>query len=361
MTVTEKTIRRIRYFLITLFIICITPLCENGRPLNGAGNMEDTFTDMEITCVIHLGDDMRGAHGLETGFSYELLARFAQDHNCTANIITTGRKDSTDYVSLLKKGEIDILVTHIDDNETFDGMGISHPVNGCSAWITSEENLRAISQINGWMSCFSSTEEYGNMVTRFFRATDPARRAEKGIIAETVSPYDEIIRKYASELGWDWRMLAAVVYQESKFSINSCSHRGAKGLMQVMPRTAVRYGIHDLINPEENIKAGTEHLKRLQKIFCRKGISHDELVKFTLASYNAGEGRISDCRSLAAAMNLDNTKWENIISVIPMMRDDSILDNEAVKHGKFQGHETIAYVDNIMDIYSAICRIHPNS
>ena len=236
MILTEKRIRRTRCALITLLIILLTPLCESGRLLNGASNSDNSFNGKEIVCVIDLGDDMRSAHGLETGFSYELIGKFAQAHDCMADIVTVTRKDTTDYVELLKKGKIDILVTHVDDDETFEGMGISHSVNGCSAWITSEKNLRGLSQINGWMSCFSATDEYNQIVKRFFYSTNPSKRAEKGIIAENVSPYDSILKEYASDLGWDWRMLAAVVYQESKFSINSCSHRGAQGLMQVMPQ-----------------------------------------------------------------------------------------------------------------------------
>ena len=361
MIFTEKRIRRTRYLLISLLIICVTPICERGRLLNGASNSENIFEDKEIKCVIDLGDDMLGAHGLETGFNYELIGRFAQANNCSVDITSVNRKESTDYVELLKNGKIDILITHIDDDETFEGMSISHLVNGCSAWVTSGDNLGAMLQINNWTNCFAATDEYKHIVRRFFHSTNPVKRAERGMIAENVSPYDDILKEYADGLGWDWRMLAAVVYQESKFSINSCSHRGAKGLMQVMPRTAMKYGIYDLSDPEKNIEAGTEHLKRLQRMYRNEGMSQEELIKFTLASYNAGEGRISDCRSLAASMSMDDTRWDDIVNVIPLMREDSILDNEAVKHGKFQGHETIAYIDNIMDIYTAICQIHPNS
>ena len=183
--------------------------------------------------------------------------------------------------------------------------------------------------------------------------------AKPQIHDQSLMPFDGLIKKHAAELGWDWRMLAAVVYQESKFSINSQSHRGAQGLMQVMPQTGRKYGIDDLVNPENNLTAGTAHLKRLQRMLAGKGLSQDELVKFTLASYNAGEGRIMDCRNLAAAQGLDNGVWDNIVKVIPMMREDSILEDESVKLGKFQGHETIAYVDNIMEIYNAICTICP--
>ena len=180
------------------------------------------------------------------------------------------------------------------------------------------------------------------------------------MLTSTVSPYDDLFRKYAAELNWDWRMLAAVVYQESRFSINSVSHRGAVGLMQVMPQTAGTYGVNDLVNPEKNLKAGTSHLKRLQKMLSKSGLEGDELVKFTLAAYNAGEGRIADCRRFAESINADSRKWSEITSIIPQMREDSILENKDVKLGKFQGYETIAYVDNIMSLYESICMIHPS-
>jgi membrane-bound lytic murein transglycosylase F len=131
--------------------------------------------------------------------------------------------------------------------------------------------------------------------------------------------------------------------------------------MQVMPMTGRKYGIDDLVNPENNLIAGTSHLKRLQKMFEGKGFSQDEIIRFTLAAYNAGEGRIMDCRNLAAAQGLDNRVWTNIVKVIPMMREDAILEDEAVKLGKFQGHETIAYVENIQSLYNAICAICPAS
>lgn len=131
--------------------------------------------------------------------------------------------------------------------------------------------------------------------------------------------------------------------------------------MQVMPATGRKYGIEDLTDPESNLIAGTSHLKRLQNMFVGKGFSQEEIVRFTLAAYNAGEGRIMDCRNLAAAQGLDNRVWENIVKVIPMMREDTILEDETVKLGKFQGHETIAYIENIQSLYKAICTICPIS
>lgn len=361
MTLTEKGLRRLRYILVSITVICLTPLCESGRLLNGASGEEDFFAGKEITCAIDLGDDMKGSHGLETGLSYELLNRFAEDNECSVKIITGGRRVNTSFLDSLRSGSVDILITHIDGNASVEDFNISHPINECSSWLTSGKDLRSIKQINSWFSYFSATEEYRQMRNRYTYSTNPVKRAERGVIAANVSPYDNLLKKYAADLGWDWRMLAAVVYQESKFSINSRSHRGARGLMQVMPKTAGKYGIADLTDPEENIKAGTSHLARLQRIYKNKGLTQDEVIKFTLAAYNAGEGRIMDCRNLASSMGIDNTKWENIVNIIPEMRNDAILENDNVKFGKFQGYETISYVDSIMEIYAAICRIYPRA
>ena len=78
-------------------------------------------------------------------------------------------------------------------------------------------------------------------------------------------------------------------------------------------------------------------------------------------SYNAGEGRIADCRNFAASRQVDNSRWDEIVKIIPLMREDSILEDESVRLGKFQGHETIAYVERIMSIYEAICTICPEA
>lgn len=363
MIFTEKRIRRARNLLICMLVICMAPLFESVRPLSGADSKNDWFTGKELVCAIDLGDDMRGAHGLETGFSYELIKQFAKDNSCTVKIIAAGRKDASTFMDSLQNGSIDILITHIEDAYDGDSLNISHPINDCSTWVTAGSDLNSVRTINKWISYYTSTPEYSQLEERFFlhRTINPEKRASNGVRTQTVSPYDELLKKYAKELGWDWRMLAAVVYQESKFSINSQSHRGAKGLMQVMPQTGRKYGIEDLVDPENNLIAGTSHLKRLQRMFEGKGFSQDEIIRFTLAAYNAGEGRIMDCRNLAAAHGLDNRVWENIVKVIPMMREDSILEDEAVKLGKFQGHETIAYVENIQSLYNAICAICPAS
>ena len=172
--------------------------------------------------------------------------------------------------------------------------------------------------------------------------------------------YRAHVEQHANFYGVEPNLVYAIIKAESGFRPHVVSYAGAVGLMQIMPSTAKYYGIDDLVNPEKNLKAGTKHLKRLQKMFEKEGMDQTELIKFTLAAYTAGEGRIADCRRFAESKAVDNNRWDEIVNLIPLMREDSILEEESVKLGKFQGHETIAYVENIMNLYDAICTICPS-
>ncbi len=335
-----------------MLIICMTPILESGRPLSGA-HTTDMFAGTEIVCAIDLCDDMYGSHGLETGFNYQLINRFAEDNRCGVKVVAADRKEN--WLDSLKQGKVDIVIMHDDEAILEEGLNLSRNIDESTVWaVKDSSHLR---QVDSWISHIVSHEYYNEAKDSYTGIFNPYKRASRGLVSNTISPYDDLLKKYAKDLGWDWRMLAAVVYQESKFSINSRSHRGAQGLMQVMPKTAKHYEIDDLLDPEENIKAGTRHLKRLQRLYAKCDMTPQERMKFTLAAYNAGEGRIADCRNFAESMQVDNNSWEEVVSVIPLMREDSILENESVKLGKFNGNETIAYIDSIMSLYEAFCSV----
>lgn len=357
MKISKRSRRLVKFVIVTALLMIARPLHDSGR--THTESMVDMFhfSGRTIICGIELGDDMRSGHGLETGFAYEMMKDFARDHNCRIKIVAGAK--NTEYMDSLKRGTIDILVMHHQDAAGHKDILLSQNIIDCSAIAVRGGRTGHIREINDWLAEYTASEEFEQHRKNFFRPFNPIKRAERGVRTETVSPYDSLFKVYAKDLGWDWRMLAAVVYQESKFSISSRSHRGASGLMQVMPQTGAFYNVEDLTDPQQNLLAGTRHLKRLQKIYQPCPMSEQERIRFTLAAYNAGEGRIKDCRSLARAQKLDENTWSNIVKVIPMMREDSILEDENIRLGKFKGAETIAYVDNVMALYEAICQICP--
>ena len=131
MKLTEKRKRRIKYLIFSFMIICITPLCEKGRILNGAA-AENSFAGEEIICAIDLGDDMYGKQGLKNGLSHELLKKFAKDNRCDVKIVTAFTGE--DYVDSLKAGAVDILITPYSDS------------------IMNQANARQIDQHTVWSS-----------------------------------------------------------------------------------------------------------------------------------------------------------------------------------------------------------------
>lgn len=343
----------IRNVATTILLVTVIPFCNRGKL---SGKMEDPgfFSGDTLKCAIALGDDMYGSEGLKTGFNYELLKRFAASHGKQAVIRT--EHEGENYIDSLKNGDVDIVVLPATD--TASGIMKSRQVDNDALWAVNSGKICEIKKINLWASTFIGSSDYTDMRHKFYNTYNPYKRLEQGVTSRRISPYDEIIKQQAGHLGWDWRMLAAVIYQESKFSINSRSVRGAFGLMQMMPSTAEYYGATDLLDPEQNIMTGTKHLARLQRIYSN--LDQQEKIKFTLAAYNAGEGRIQDCRNFASIINADNTRWDEIVKIIPKMQDDSILQLDTVKFGKFKGTETINYVDSVLAIYGAFCEICPS-
>ena len=174
-----------------------------------------------------------------------------------------------------------------------------------------------------------------------------------------ISPYDSLIKVWSDSAGLDWRLVSAVVYHESHFKHDAVSHRGAAGLMQMMPATARAFGADSLMDPSQSVKAGTRYLKSLRYRYRGVAANPTEQDKLMLAAYNAGGSRMTDLINYARWKGVDPGYWDNIVELIPDFRTDSILTVDTVKLGKFQGHETIEYVKAVMARYGHYQRIAP--
>ncbi|NLZ50177.1 MAG: transglycosylase SLT domain-containing protein [Rikenellaceae bacterium] len=174
-----------------------------------------------------------------------------------------------------------------------------------------------------------------------------------------ISPYDSLIRAWSDSASLDWRFVSAIVYHESHFRHDAVSRRGAIGLMQMMPSTAAHYGADSLLDASQNVMAGTRYIKDLYRSYGKVAADETERKKLTLAAYNAGGGRVEDLINYTRYRGKDPSYWDNIVSVIPEMRADSILTLDTVKLGKFNGKETIEFVEGVMARYHKFKRIAP--
>lgn len=293
---------------------------------------------------------------LLTGYNYFLLEEFAADSKCRCEIVISGKGDS--YLDSLPDGTVDIVALPYVTRTFPDSLGTPVVIDSCSIWLVSPERKRTAGKAEEWIKNCSESGRLDTLLTRF-RAYDPRFKARKGGRSAFLSPYDDIIRQYADSLGWDWKLLAAVIYQESQFKIEARSHRGAIGLMQIMPATVRARCDGDPLNPENNIRSGTRHLEELSRLYRRVSPYEAERMKFTLAAYNAGAGRIRDVINYSRLRGVGTASWDSVSTVIPEMRDSlKISGTDTVKLGTFNGSETISYVNSVMSLYDAMNAIY---
>ncbi len=172
--------------------------------------------------------------------------------------------------------------------------------------------------------------------------------------------YGSTIREYSKRYDLDWRLVLAVMRQESRFSIDAESQCGAVGLMQIMPTTfediAERMGLEDIMNPRSNIAAGIKHLSLLSDSF--EDATQENRTRLTLAAYNAGLGRIIDAQHLAVFLNDNPNTWEGVRDAFPLLSKrfttlhERAWEGNKPHNGYFKNYrQTVEYVDRVMTYY----------
>jgi len=272
--------------------------------------------------------------------------------------------DAEELARQVSRGEIEYTIC--DDymsniiGTLFPGLDMSTPVSFPLniAWSVRKDGTDAlISELNGWITGFKTTREYARLERKYFSGMRPASIAGSEYFATNsdgkVSPFDNIIKNYADTIGWDWRLVAALIYQESRFNPSVTSPRGAYGLMQVMPSTGLHFGYDVTRSVENNIRAGISYIRMLDRLFSQWVTDPDERVKFILASYNAGHGHVIDAIRLAEKNGLDPGRWDDNVSLfLERKADPAFYDDPVVRNGRLrQGVQVNAYVADILKRY----------
>lgn len=185
-----------------------------------------------------------------------------------------------------------------------------------------------------------------------------------GVRLLAVSPkilkYRPVIQKHAAAHQLDWRLITALIVQESGFNERAESSAGAKGLMQLMPETAKELGVTDPYQAHESIAGATRYLRSLYDLYPES--SHPNRVRIALASYNGGRGHIKDAQKIAGHRDNKPHLWEALhISLGLLTEKDKELHAEVWEagvppHGYFRGYkETRQYVDRVMRYYERLC------
>lgn len=217
--------------------------------------------------------------------------------------------------------------------------------------------------INTWISKMKKTSEYHTVYNRYFRSSRSSKRRNNSQYSSMggglLSPYDSLIKLAAAELDWDWRLLSAQIFKESKFDPKGVSWAGAIGLMQVLPRTGKSYGVSDLKDPEQNLMAAIQHLQWLQRMWEEEIEDPEERQKFILASYNVGHGHVFDAIRLAEKQGVSATKWDSVKEYLLLKEQPAYFNDPVVEYGYCRGSEPVNYVKTIYSTYDNYRQLFP--
>ncbi len=225
--------------------------------------------------------------------------------------------------------------------------------NQRNGWLVRSGSTFLLKSVRFW-SQMHETEDLESRLSEKYWDRSPYFAMKKVKIPKgAISPFDPLFKKYAPLINWDWHLLAAVAFHESRFDSSEVSWAGAAGLMQLMPRTAANFGLDKktILNPEKNIEAGVQYIKSLNMAF-RKIENKEERIKFILAAYNSGPAHIFDAMALADKYGKNPNIWFNNVEYFLLKKSEPEFYNDpVVKYGSFGGKETVRYVQNTLDTY----------
>ena len=168
----------------------------------------------------------------------------------------------------------------------------------------------------------------------------------------TVLPqYQPLFRDAQEKTGIEWRLLAALAFQESKWDAGATSETGVRGFMQLTEETARRMGVTNLLDPAQNILAGARYLVDLKERLPGR-IQEPDRTWLALAAYNIGLGHLEDARILAQRQGLDPDHWANVKKVLPLLALPEHY--ERAKLGYARGGMPVAFVDRVRGYYDVL-------
>jgi len=299
---------------------------------------------------------------VQSGSSFAQRLRNLQDEIGDSINIVEVPMEVEELISLVADKEIDYTVC--DENvglvnrtyhSTLDvDTPVSFPQN--FAWaVRKSGSAEIVASLNNWINTYRKSKSYALLYAKYFKNSRSRRMVRSdsySLLSGRVSEYDNYFRQYSDSINWDWRLLASLVAQESRFDPGVTSWAGAYGLMQLMPSTGDHFGIDVRESPESNILAGIKYITWLQEMFEEKVADESERLKFILAAYNVGPGHVLDARQLARKNGRDPDLWDDNVAYYLLKKSEpQYYHDPVVEHGFCRGEEPFNYVNEVLDRY----------
>ena len=176
-------------------------------------------------------------------------------------------------------------------------------------------------------------------------------RSFTGDIQRLLPQYRDHFRAAATRSGADWRLLAAIGYQESRWNPQAVSHTGVRGLMMLTKDTAAVLDVDDREDAEQSIHGGARWFAQLRRRLPQQIVEPDRTA-MALAAYNQGLGHLLDARQLVVQRGGNANRWADVRGVLPLLSDPEWAAQ--TRYGLARGEEAVGFVDGVLRYYEAL-------
>jgi membrane-bound lytic murein transglycosylase F len=244
----------------------------------------------------------------------------------------------------------------------WDNLVVGPPISADRelAWAVRPKDVKLKKAIDAAFRELRKKPDFNLLRNKYFEAQRTLKKERKDQFyaseTGTLSQYDPLVRKYAEQHRFDWRLVAAQIYQESHFDPQRKSWVGALGLFQIMPATARGLGIKDPTDPEQSIRGGLKYMQQLSDHY--KDVPDAiERYRFALAAYNSGFGHVDDARRLARKARKEATRWREVAPFLLKLADRKFA--KKARFGYCRGSEPVDYVRHIDERYTGYAQLVP--
>ena len=296
------------------------------------------------------------------GTSYEERLNELKGQGLDINIILHDDIPTEEFIRMVAEKEIAITIADSNiallNRRYYPDIKISIPIQKPQhlGWAVRKGNVSLLREINRFFKKIKKNGTLKKVHDTYYAHVeifDYVDLKKFHIRLRTRLPkYRAIIQQAAGKNGFDWRFIAAVIYQESHFDPQARSYTGVGGLMQLTKNTAKAMGVTDRHDPEQSIRAGVRYLK---KLYDKYDTAKDpDRLFIALASYNVGRGHILDAQKIAERNHLDPNSWASLRQVLPLLRYSR--QYKKATHGYCRGTEPVRYVNRILLYYDILKR-----
>ena len=235
-------------------------------------------------------------------------------------------------------------------------LGLDVSKEGPVTWAIRSTSTDLLQLINTWLVDNKEVFIYRTYAKYFLNSKNQYDRSTSeysSLGGNQISVFDELIQDNAKSLGWDWRLLAALVYKESRFDTSALSYAGAQGLLQLMPVTLERFGVTNPNDPAESLGGGVRYLQYLDKFWLERVPETNERIKFILASYNIGQGHVEDAWRLTLKYRKNTQSWKDVSYFLNLKSDPKYYRDPVVKSGYAKGNTAVNYVRDVLALFQS--------